>query len=209
MLPGGHSGKALQLNDLIELFSAPEVLDAQNTWYCPECTEHKEATSQLQIWNAPELLVVHLKRFQIRNQFQAVFNAGEKLNAEVAFPLVGLDLGPHLVENNDGAPILYDLYAVSNHFGSMGAGHYTACVRQENGGWINCDDSRCTTMDESDVVTPAAYVLFYQRRKSTPLKEEVSKEEPLDLEEGPQEDAPAGSGPSGGAPAAGDLDALD
>ena len=37
-------------------------------------------------------------------------------------------------------PLLYDLYAVSNHMGSMGFGHYTAYVR--NGSkWYEMDDS--------------------------------------------------------------------
>jgi ubiquitin carboxyl-terminal hydrolase 4/11/15 len=27
---------------------------------------------------------------------------------------------------NNGTPIIYDLYAVSNHFGSLNGGHYTA-----------------------------------------------------------------------------------
>ena len=41
---------------------------------------------------------------------------------------------------------MYDLYAVSNHFGGLGGGHYTAYVRMpgidEDGGWYNFDDSR-------------------------------------------------------------------
>jgi len=36
--------------------------------------------------------------------------------------------------------ILYDLYAVSNHFGSMGFGHYTAYVKNNNQ-WYEMDDS--------------------------------------------------------------------
>lgn len=26
-------------------------------------------------------------------------------------------------------PVLYDLYGVSNHYGSLNGGHYTACVK--------------------------------------------------------------------------------
>jgi ubiquitin C-terminal hydrolase len=37
-------------------------------------------------------------------------------------------------------PLLYDLYAVSNHMGSMGFGHYTAYVNN-SGKWYEMDDS--------------------------------------------------------------------
>ena len=39
--------------------------------------------------------------------------------------------------------ILYDLYAVSNHYGSMGFGHYTAYVKNpKTHKWFDMDDSR-------------------------------------------------------------------
>jgi len=61
---------------------------------------------------------------------------------------------------------LYDLYAVSNHFGGMGGGHYTAyCRVSEDGGqWYCFDDSHSYTVDESKVLSESAYVLFYRRR---------------------------------------------
>jgi hypothetical protein len=38
---------------------------------------------------------------------------------------------------------VYDLYAVDNHFGGLGGGHYTAfCRNREDGEWYNYDDSR-------------------------------------------------------------------
>ena len=59
----------------------------------------------------------------------------------------------------------YDLIAVSNHFGGMGGGHYTAYAK--NGvdqRWYNFDDSSVSSADEDSVCSKAAYVLFYQRR---------------------------------------------
>jgi hypothetical protein len=39
--------------------------------------------------------------------------------------------------------MIYDLYAVSNHYGNMGFGHYTAFARNPNNGkWYEFDDSR-------------------------------------------------------------------
>lgn len=64
---------------------------------------------------------------------------------------------------------LYDLFAVSNHMGDMAHGHYTAYVRDWEGGgmsdkWYVCDDEDCQPVDESRVRTQHAYVLFYRRR---------------------------------------------
>ena len=41
---------------------------------------------------------------------------------QVDFPVHGLDLSPYIINKNHG-PALYDLIAVSNHFGGMGGGH--------------------------------------------------------------------------------------
>lgn len=63
-------------------------------------------------------------------------------------------------------PVLYDLYAVSNHYGSLNGGHYTACVKNQfTGKWYNMNDSSCSEMsNENEAVTSAAYLLFYRRR---------------------------------------------
>lgn len=38
-------------------------------------------------------------------------------------------------------PVLYDLYAICNHVGTVNMGHYTACCLDENG-WCLYNDSR-------------------------------------------------------------------
>lgn len=50
----------------------------------------------------------------------------EKVNEYVDFPVEGLDLRPYILDKSSGEPIYYDLYAVSNHYGSLNGGHYTA-----------------------------------------------------------------------------------
>ena len=56
----------------------------------------------------------------------------------------------------------FNLYAVSNHFGSLEGGHYTAyCSSDVLKKWYKFDDQDVSVMDGSDVVTPAAYILFY------------------------------------------------
>ncbi|CAJ0749416.1 6692_t:CDS:2, partial [Entrophospora sp. SA101] len=61
-------------------------------------------------------------------------------------------------------PFIYDLYAVSNHYGGLNGGHYTACVRNGfKNEWYNFDDSRVSNCNEGSVKSRAAYNLFYVR----------------------------------------------
>jgi len=50
-----------------------------------------------------------------------------KLETCVDFPVDNLDLTAYISHGN-GESYHYTLYAVSNHYGSMGGGHYTAFV---------------------------------------------------------------------------------
>ncbi|KAM7411810.1 hypothetical protein PAMA_021675 [Pampus argenteus] len=63
-------------------------------------------------------------------------------------------------------PVLYDLYAICNHAGTVNMGHYTACCSDENG-WCFYNDSSVTPVSENQLQTNQAYVLFYQRSNST------------------------------------------
>jgi ubiquitin C-terminal hydrolase len=67
---------------------------------------------------------------------------------------------------------LYDLYAISNHFGSLNGGHYTAyCMNPANKNWYEFDDGQVSRIGtniqdiKQTVVTKGAYVLFYKVRK--------------------------------------------
>ena len=62
-------------------------------------------------------------------------------------------------------PDLYDLYAVVNHFGAIGGGHYiTYCLNRSTRQWYRFDDSKVTPIPSSSVVSNSAYMLFYERR---------------------------------------------
>jgi ubiquitin carboxyl-terminal hydrolase 4/11 len=46
-------------------------------------------------------------------------------------------------------PVLYDLYAVSNHFGSLNGGHYTAtCLNEATGKWYYFNDSSASPVED-------------------------------------------------------------
>lgn len=94
------------LIDCIKKFTEAEKLGKEDAWYCSKCKEHRQATKKIDIWRLPEVLVIHIKRFQIASHRR------EKLNTLVEFPLVGLDLSPFILDPREGVST-YDLFAVS------------------------------------------------------------------------------------------------
>ena len=92
---------------------------------------------------------------------------GGKLQTLVEFPIEGLDLQEFVHESiEDGKTgYVYDLFAISNHFGGLGGGHYTAYAKNwKEDQWYSFDDSSCSRTSASRIVTDAAYNLFYRRR---------------------------------------------
>ncbi|XP_069572711.1 ubiquitin carboxyl-terminal hydrolase 11 [Brachyistius frenatus] len=152
----------VQLQECIELFTTVETLEEENPWYCPVCKKHQLATKKLDLWSLPEVLIIHLKRFSYTKFTR------EKLDSIVDFPLGDLDFSSCLLRknlSNEEPPSRYDLIAVSNHYGGLRDGHYTSYARnKDNGQWYYFDDSKVTYAREDQIVTNAAYVLFYHRQ---------------------------------------------
>lgn len=76
-------------------------------------------------------------------------------------------------EASNNSPLLYDLFAISNHFGGTGGGHYTAFCKYINfyvrnsitGEWYDFDDSSVDLIKNKDnLVSENAYILFYRRK---------------------------------------------
>jgi ubiquitin C-terminal hydrolase len=149
----------LNIVDCIHLFTRPARLNEENKWECPMCKVHTCADQQMLIWSAPEVLVIHLKRF--------LFYAGvaEKIDVEVQFPEI-LDMRPFIAGPISEGKHLYRLFAVSEHVGTLEFGHYTAhaIVQDDEGNakWYAFNDESVFE-DAEGVHSQNAYVLFYQQ----------------------------------------------
>ncbi|XP_074009003.1 ubiquitin carboxyl-terminal hydrolase 4 isoform X2 [Numenius arquata] len=160
MLQPQKKKAVVALRDCIELFTTMETLGEHDPWYCPNCKKHQQATKKFDLWSLPRILVVHLKRFSYSRYWR------DKLDTVVEFPIRGLNMSEFVCDPRAGSYV-YDLIAVSNHYGAMGVGHYTAYAKNKvNGKWYYFDDSSVSLASEDQIVTKAAYVLFYQRRNS-------------------------------------------
>ncbi|XP_010086020.1 PREDICTED: ubiquitin carboxyl-terminal hydrolase 4, partial [Pterocles gutturalis] len=158
MLQPQKKKAVVALRDCIELFTTMETLGEHDPWYCPNCKKHQQATKKFDLWSLPKILVVHLKRFSYSRYWR------DKLDTVVEFPIRGLNMSEFVCDPRAGSYV-YDLIAVSNHYGAMGVGHYTAYAKNKvTNKWYYFDDSSVSVASEDQIVTKAAYVLFYQRR---------------------------------------------
>ncbi|XP_036782195.2 ubiquitin carboxyl-terminal hydrolase 16 isoform X5 [Manis pentadactyla] len=183
-------------------FTRNEKLRDANKLLCEVCTQRQcsgpkanikgegkhvytNAKKQMLISLAPPVLTLHFKRFQ-----QAGFNL-RKVNRHIKFPEV-LDLAPfctlkckNVAEEN--TRVLYSLYGVVEHSGTMRSGHYTAYAKTRTanshlfnlvlhgdipqdfemqstkGQWFHISDSHVQAVPTTKVLNSQAYLLFYER----------------------------------------------
>ncbi|TKR64153.1 hypothetical protein L596_024735 [Steinernema carpocapsae] len=151
---------AVQISECLDLFTTEERLGENDSWYCPECKEHRCASKKLDLWKLPDILIIHLKRFQYTRWYR------DKIDSHVEFPVVGFDLSSRVLDPS-GKEYVYDLIAISDHSGGLGGGHYTAIAKNRQT-WFSFNDSCVTDIAElpEKMSSREAYMLFYRRRTS-------------------------------------------
>ena len=141
----------------LKKFCKEEQLQEGDEWYCPKCKEHVLAKKKMDLFYLPKILIICFKRF-VKDSYR-----WEKNEDEVEFPINNLDLKDFVI-GPDKNHSKYDLFAISQHYGSTGFGHYTAVCRNYDGKWYSYDDSNCSETSETETQSSAAYVLFYRRQ---------------------------------------------
>ncbi|XP_027625061.1 ubiquitin carboxyl-terminal hydrolase 45 isoform X2 [Tupaia chinensis] len=199
------TSKECSIQSCLYQFTSMELLMGNNKLLCENCTEKKQkyqketssaekkaegiytnARKQLLISAVPAILILHLKRFH-----QAGLSL-RKVNRHVDFPLI-LDLAPFCSATcknvSLGSEVLYGLYGIVEHSGSMRGGHYTAYVKvrtvskkllehitgkknvpglkeadsESAGQWVHVSDTYVQVVPESRALSAQAYLLFYER----------------------------------------------
>lgn len=151
-------------------FTGIELMTGSNKVGCEQCTTrankgNKEgktvytmSTKQFLIAEAPPVLILHLKRFQVQ------MSSFRKLNRHVSFPLE-LDLSPFCKDDlrkKNPKKLVYSLYGIVEHSGTFNGGHYVAYVKVDSGQWFCISDSHVTEVKETRVYQAQAYLLFYK-----------------------------------------------
>ncbi|ETE73489.1 Ubiquitin carboxyl-terminal hydrolase 16, partial [Ophiophagus hannah] len=181
-------------------FTHIEKLCENNKLLCEVCTRNQlcgiktnkinakkyvytNAKKQMLISLAPPILTLHLKRFQ-----QAGYNL-QKVNKHIMFPEV-MDLAPFCSikcknVREGTSEVLYSLYGIVEHSGTMRSGHYTAYVKTSTTSqlsdlvndkiqqtsesesprrqWFHVSDTHVQAVSISKVLKSQAYLLFYER----------------------------------------------
>ncbi|XP_065084616.1 ubiquitin carboxyl-terminal hydrolase 16/45 [Ochlerotatus camptorhynchus] len=122
-------------------FTVAELMTGSNKVCCLACTEringkdgksvNTNATKQFLISSPPAVLILHLKRFQVGPRGML-----RKITKSVTFPFV-LDIAPFCGSRVKKLPnvmpgqkkLLYSLYGIVEHSGTMHGGHYVAYVK--------------------------------------------------------------------------------
>uniref|UniRef100_A0A8C2UCU9 Ubiquitin carboxyl-terminal hydrolase 8 n=1 Tax=Coturnix japonica TaxID=93934 RepID=A0A8C2UCU9_COTJA len=143
------------LQECLRLFSKEEKLTDNNRFYCSHCKTRRDSLKKIEIWKLPPVLLVHLKRFSYDGRWK------QKLQTSVDFPLETLDLSQYVIGPKNNLK-RYNLFSVSNHYGGLDGGHYTAyCKNASRQRWFKFDDHEVSEISASSVKSAAAYILFY------------------------------------------------
>ena len=151
------NSKYITLDDCLHLFNMEEYLESGNEWLCKVCQNKVNAQKKLEFFYLPKILCLCLSRFEKRG-------SNYRKNEEyIDFPLKNLDMNKYIILKSN-LNYIYDIFAVSQHYGGRYGGHYTAICKNYDGNWYSYDDSHCSRASEKDVCSENAYVLFYRRR---------------------------------------------
>lgn len=139
------------LQDCFEKFTKTETLFEVN---CEKCLKKTTFLRKNKIWRVPQVLSISLNRYD---------NYGNKIIKLIDYPLQNFKV--YCAEKEGQNKIKFDLVGVINHFGTGQGGHYTAFCKDDRGKWFEYDDDEVREIDSQKVVTPASYLLIYQRKK--------------------------------------------
>ncbi|SGZ39024.1 uncharacterized protein HGUI_01224 [Hanseniaspora guilliermondii] len=145
------------LNNLIESPNK-EILKGENKFQCDNCNEKVKAERSVNIDEIPNVLILHLKRYE----YSEKENTLTKLFNKMEYPL---NLRIEKMNKN------YELSGIVVHLGlDPTHGHYVAVVKNEKLGWLIYDDETVMGINENDVLKfygslenmSGAYVLIYK-----------------------------------------------
>lgn len=158
---------SLTLHECFQLFTHAEKLSS-NTYMCSTCNHtYQEATKQLSIRKAPEILTIHLKRFEhtmntvkidtflqfplelslfdyttegvhLLNEVGRISAAGNPaMNQSHASSISPTVIDPLYSSKKYEKDVVYKLIATVNHTGVVDSGHYISYVSNSNSDGLN------------------------------------------------------------------------
>jgi len=120
-------------------------------WFDDKNKQHKEIMKQTYICYMPEILVIHLKRWDYRfNKNDALVHFNETINIH------------KYTKRVDEKFCHYELFGIINHHGNVMNGHYFTYIKKNK--WYVYDDTTIQPMNKT-VNDNKNYCLFYRKIK--------------------------------------------
>ncbi len=146
--------KYTSVNDLLNIYFEPELMDGDNMYFNDKTKEKEEVFKDLKIKKLPKILCIHLKRFT---------NNLKKIRKGIEFD-TELNLNKYTINNN--LNYHYELFGLVMHSGGFGGGHYYVNIKNMNKNWYNYNDTNVKQIDITKINKSHIYCLFYRLIKS-------------------------------------------
>lgn len=150
----------IHLGKLLDCFMQQELIETK----CEKCKKTSEKIKSLHFSRVPDILCIHLKRFEYCDGYK------RKIKKEVIFPKEKLDLRCYFNRNHyfSDMSFSYNLIGVVHHYGEVNYGHYIAeCKNSKK--WNVFDDSKVSESNlnypGNEASSSTAYILFYEKNK--------------------------------------------
>ena len=151
------TSSSITIYDCLDHYFGKEYLLDSATWKCDKCTNKLGNYKEYRLLNTPSILIIVLKRHSFNG------SKWQKNSTIIQFPII-LNISAYKLgseKNNCN----YRLFAVANHIGNMGSGHYYAyCCDTDDPAkpWYEFNDERVSHISEESIYTANSYMLFYQ-----------------------------------------------
>lgn len=147
----------ISIFDCLDHYFGKEYLLEDAKWKCTKCENPHGNYKEYRLLNTPNILILVLKRYSF------IDNRWQKNSAIIQFPII-LNISSYKL-GSDKSNCNYRLFAIANHIGNMGSGHYYAyCCDTEDPMklWYEFNDERVAQISEDSIYTSNSYMLFYQ-----------------------------------------------
>lgn len=144
----------LSLNECLDDFFKEEELSKENDnqYYDDKDKTYKDVVKRTYLFHTSKYLVIQLKRWNYN------FKKNQRIIHHDPSSMLDLD---RLYEDSKSMP-KYELFAIINHSGNVGGGHYTSCVKNGNEKWYNYNDTMIKEIPMNKIVGNKNYCLVYR-----------------------------------------------
>ena len=123
-LPIPKNKDYVTIYDCIQEFSKKE----ENIEFrCDKCKKNRIGSKQLFLYKLPNILIIHLKRFEM----SGLGYGFKKIDKNIKYDVNSFNL-QNFCANVQKEPPIYDLYGIVHHEGNMAYGHYYSFAKNED-----------------------------------------------------------------------------